>query len=922
MELNKKPTYQDLEKQIIELKSKKQLKHSEALLESDKTHRDVLEASIDLICVVDRNGKILFVNHASKKMYGLSPKKCLGKSIFDFTHPEDKEDTRTKFVEWENSEKNHFYFENRQINISGKILETEWHINVERLGKEIIKTTSIIRDITKQNIIYRKLRKANKEREQFYNFFDFSPNIMVIADPHGAFISVNPAATKLLGYSEEVLTSKPFIDFVHPDDKQITLNEIEKRIKDLNSSINFENRYLCKNKEEILLSWSAHVNAKEGVAYCTAVDITNERLIEKELIKSKDHEQESEKRFRTLMRNMEAGIVVHAPDTSILLNNIRATEILGLSNEQLKGKKAIDPTWKFIKSDKTPLPFKEYPVNLILNSKKPVKDYVLGVFQTDKTDITWVTVNGYSVLNNTGEIIEIVISFIDITEKKLIEEEKISAILKLESSDKRLNQTQRLAQVGSWFIDLPSQKVEWSDEAYKIWGFDSNNGTPDYDTIIKMVHTDDLELFNSSYEKAVNLCIPYDIEFRIFLSNEEQKTIRAICEPMMGEDGKAASITGSNQDITLQKAFEKAQIKHQRIKAIGEMSSSIAHDFNNSLQQMVGNLEVIKLQNDYPKNTNMRLNNIGSIISDAADRVSALQKFGDTKYDDIETELINFNTLINESLMQSRPLWKDGMEKNGLKINVITDLKDIPKIIGNSGELKSTIYNLIKNSVEAMPEGGDIIIKTGTKGKEVFATFTDTGIGMNEETKTKVFEPFFSTKGFKLGRGLGMSGVYNLIKKHNGSIVVKSSVLSKGSTFKIVFPIGQHEDNKTINKNKLKTKSKLNILWVDDDTSITEVVSELLELIGHKCTIANNGKDALEHLSKNTYDFVFTDIGMSGMNGWELIAAIRNGFGNQIKIITVSGWNIDEKTKEEHTIDFVLQKPFTIERLEKIFLEE
>ena len=94
---------------------------------------------------------------------------------------------------------------------------------------------------------------------------------------------------------------------------------------------------------------------------------------------------------------------------------------------------------------------------------------------------------------------------------------------------------------------------------------------------------------------------------------------------------------------------------------------------------------------------------------------------------------------------------------------------------------------------------------------------------MNEETKTKVFEPFFSTKGFKLGRGLGMSGVFNLIKKHNGSIVVKSSVLSKGSTFKIVFPIGQNEDNNIINKNKLKTKAKFNILWVDDDASITEV---------------------------------------------------------------------------------------------------
>ena len=921
MELNKKPTYQDLEKQIIELKSKKQLKHSEALLESDKTHRDVLDASIDLICVVDRNGKILFINCTSNTLYGLSPKKCLGKSIFDFIHPEDKEDTRTKFVEWQNSKNNHFHFKNRQISISGKILETEWHLNVERKGTKIIKITSVIRDITKQNITHKELINAIKKREQFFNFFKLSPEIMLIASPDGVFQSVNPATTKLLGYSEEMLTSKPFLDFVHPDDKEITLKKFEKQTKQGAHSINFENRYLCKNNEYIILSWSAFFNKEDGVNYATARDITKEKLIEVELIKSKEHAEESEERFRNLMLTMETGIVVHAPDTSILLNNIRATEILGLSYEQLKGKKAIDPSWKFVKSDKTPLPFKEYPVNLILNSKKTVKDLVLGIFQTDKTDITWVTVNGFPVLNNTGEIIEIVISFINITEKKLNEEEKISATLKLKNSEKSLKQTERIAQIGSWSIDLPSQKVEWSDQMFKIWGFDSNKGAPNYDSVVKLIHDDDLELFNSSYEKAVNQCIPYEIEFRIFLSNEEQKTIRAICEPIMGEDGKAASIKVSNQDITSQKAFEKAQITHQRIKAIGEMSSSIAHDFNNSLQQMAGNLEVIKLQNDYPKNTNMRLNNIGSIISDAAHRVSALQKFGDTKYDDIETELINFNTLINESLMQSRPLWKDGMERNGLKINVITDLKDIPKIIGNSGELKSAIYNLIKNSVEAMPEGGDLIIKTGTKGKEVFATFTDTGIGMSEETKTKVFEPFFSTKGFKLGRGLGMSGVFSLIKKHNGSIVVKSSEISKGSTFKIVFPIGQHEDNKIINENKLKTKSKLNILWVDDDTSITEVFSELLELIGHKCTIANNGKDALEHLSKNTYDFVFTDIGMSGMNGWELIAAIRNGFGNQIKIITVSGWNIDEKTKEEHTIDFVLQKPFTIERLEKIFLE-
>ena len=128
-----------------------------ALLESDKAHREVLKASSDLISVIDENGKILFVNHASIKVYGLLPNKCLGRSVFDFTHPEDIEYTKTKFVDWRNSEGSNFYFENRQINASGKTLDTEWHVNVERKGPEIIKITSIVRDITKQNITYREL---------------------------------------------------------------------------------------------------------------------------------------------------------------------------------------------------------------------------------------------------------------------------------------------------------------------------------------------------------------------------------------------------------------------------------------------------------------------------------------------------------------------------------------------------------------------------------------------------------------------------------------------------------------------------------------------------------------------------------------------------------------------------------------------
>ncbi|MGK0236389.1 MAG: PAS domain S-box-containing protein, partial [Psychroserpens sp.] len=288
-----------LTEQEIENKNK-------ALLQSYKAHRDVLEASSDLISVVDENGKILFINHASKKFYGLSPKKCLGKSIFDFTHPEDREYTKTKLLEWGNSKNNHFQFENRQISSLGEILETEWSINIERKETKVIKTTSIIRDITKQNITHRELISAIKEREQFFNFFNLSPDIMVITSLDGVFQSVNPATTKLLGYSEEILTSKPFLDFVHPDDRQSSLNEFAIPLKEgFKVSINYENRYLCKNNECIYLSWNAFFNKKEGLIYATARDITKEKLIEIELIKSKEHAEENEEKKISALLKLE-----------------------------------------------------------------------------------------------------------------------------------------------------------------------------------------------------------------------------------------------------------------------------------------------------------------------------------------------------------------------------------------------------------------------------------------------------------------------------------------------------------------------------------------------------------------------------------------------------------------------------------------
>jgi PAS domain S-box-containing protein len=165
---------------------------------------------------------------------------------------------------------------------------------------------------------------------------------------------------------------------------------------------------------------------------------TNELSIAKEKV------EKNEKRFRSLMHNLETGIVVHAPDTSITMNNPRASELLGLSNDQMQGKVAIDPSWKFIAEDNLPLPLEEYPVNRILKLKKPIRSQILGIVKSSNNEVVWVLINGFPTWNDKGEIIEIVVSFFDITERKQTEQTVLDSKAKLSQSLVESNQSRHL----------------------------------------------------------------------------------------------------------------------------------------------------------------------------------------------------------------------------------------------------------------------------------------------------------------------------------------------------------------------------------------------------------------------------------------------------------------------------------------------
>lgn len=495
--------------------------------------------------------------------------------------------------------------------------------------------------------------------------------------------------------------------------------------------------------------------------------------------------------------------------------------------------------------------------------------------------------------------------------------ELINAKEQAEESERKTLDILQTAMDGFWIVDLNGKLIDVNEVAEKMLGYTREE-------ILKLNVTD-IELKENAEQIQKHLQKIVETGEDRFETKHRCKNGRTIdVEISMKMQPTHNLIVTFVSDITERKQAEKGIIESQRLNAIGEMAASVAHDFNNSLQAMMGNIEVAKFKTNLSDTTLKYLNNVESIIVDVTSRVKSLQRFGSTKQDRSEYKLVNLNTIISESIIQARPLWKDNTEKVGITININADYGDIPEITCNEGELKTSFHNIIKNSVEAMPKGGTITIVTGIKDKKIFVTVADTGIGMDEDTKAKIFQPFYSTKGFDTGRGLGMSGVFSIVKECGGDIFVKTSELGKGTTIEIVFPFDEQNEIKEENVIKekiLDDNVELRVLWVEDDFIIRQSLPILVESLGHKCDIASSGIIALEYLKKNTYDVVITDIGMPEMSGWELADIIKNKFGNKIKVVVVSGWSIDEAKKKKHGVKYVLGKPFKAEQLKQVLLD-
>jgi signal transduction histidine kinase len=361
-------------------------------------------------------------------------------------------------------------------------------------------------------------------------------------------------------------------------------------------------------------------------------------------------------------------------------------------------------------------------------------------------------------------------------------------------------------------------------------------------------------------------------------------------------------------------AMQKQIVQQERLRALGQMASGVAHDFNNALSPILGFSSILledATQLDDKEKVLKYLQVINTAGKDAANVVARLREFYRSR-DQQESFLpLDLNKLVEQSVSLTQPKWKDQALANGVTIAVKPDLQKVPTLLGNESEIREVLTNLIFNAVDAMPKGGTITLRTSVKNGQAVLEVGDTGTGMTEEVRQRCLEPFFTTKGDR-GTGLGLAMVYGIIRRHKGTIDITSE-LEKGTTFAIGFPLEWDQKREALRiVDSQASARRLRVLAVDDDPVTLMVTVECMLSEHHDVETAVNGRDAFEKYKAGRFDLVVTDQGMPEMNGLQLAAAIKQvAPATPVILLTGYGQALPSGGESATAVDLVVSKPIT-----------
>jgi PAS domain S-box-containing protein len=383
--------------------------------------------------------------------------------------------------------------------------------------------------------------------------------------------------------------------------------------------------------------------------------------------------------------------------------------------------------------------------------------------------------------------------------------------------------------------------------------------------------------------------------FEVTKSGGERPLALAVTvSALHGRQGSLEGLIAIVRDITVQREMESQLHQSEKLTALGQLAGGIAHDFNNLLQAILGYAQLMKQNLDKPELVQRSLGVVESAALDGSETVRRIQQFARLRPDE-QFMAVDVNRIVQEAVAITRPRWEEKTAHDGHQLELRLDLRASAQVSGRPAALTEMVTNLILNAVDAMPEGGALSIVTRDEdGQRVILTVADTGIGMSEPVRKRIFEPFFSTKG-EAGSGLGLAMAYSIVTRHGGEIRVESQT-GRGTIFTIAFPVATTVGEPERSRARTRPARTARVLVVDDEPQVLSALSELLQSSGHSVVSAPSGAAGLKAYAPGRFDVVLSNLGMVGMNGWEFVERLR-AIDAQVSVVFITGWGLREEER-------------------------